>query len=82
MIEAYYEERLIIATVTKPDAWQRGEPQKLIFRMLMDGYPVWIVDGKDKHLLLPRDVTQEQAEARTVHAWRRKTWQPQATQLI
>lgn len=81
MFEAYYEERMVIATSTQPGAWQRGEPYKLIMRMLFDGYPVWIVEGVDRHLLLPQGMTKAQAEQRTIGAWRRKTCQPQATQL-
>lgn len=80
MFEAYHEERVVIMTALQPKTWMCGEPSRLIAQMLHDDYPVWVIDGKDRHLLLPAGMSQETAEHRTMAAWRRQTWQQPAIQ--
>jgi hypothetical protein len=70
MFDAYHEEKLVIVTVTRGD-WKEGSTSKLIQKISQDGYVVWVMDGRDRHLLLPEGVTKEEGISRAEKAWRR-----------
>lgn len=67
---AYLPERTIVANVDedRPDAWKEGEVKKLIVQMARDGFTVWVMVGKDRHILLPKGETQGSAVVRANRA--------------
>lgn len=71
MFEAYRPERLVVVIVTDGD-WTNGKAKKLLTRIAQDGYVVWIMVGKDRHLLLPPGVPEAEGHERAQTAWRRK----------
>jgi hypothetical protein len=72
MFELYRPERLVIMMTLPGKDWRQAEVMKLISRMLVDGYAVWIVEEKDRHLMLPQGQAREDVMARTEAAWKRK----------
>ena len=54
VFEAYHIEKTVVAIVEQGSTWQEGEVKKLISQMLMDGYPVWVLEDKDRNLLFFR----------------------------
>lgn len=74
MFEADHDNRFVIANVSsdKLDAPTNGAPKALLYQILKDGYFVWIMAGKDRHLILPKRVSEKQAIAITKAAWKRK----------
>lgn len=81
MFELCPEEKTVIALIARKN-WKKENTKLLINQMLHDGYIVWIIDGKAKHLLLPEDVSEETAHANLKAAWRRKAWPLQAIPTI
>lgn len=71
MFDLYYQERMVIAVAAEHDAWRYGQPFKLIERIVRDGFVVWVMDGSDRHLMLPEGVTEAEGHARAHAAWRR-----------
>jgi hypothetical protein len=73
VFEAYTPENVVVALVDKykADAWKRGAPKLLITQMLKDGFVVWVRIGKDRHLILPKGVSQATATERTELAFTR-----------
>lgn len=74
IFELYSPEKFVVAMVDKykADAWKKNEPRKLILQMLKDGYFVWAVIEKERHLLLPKDISEAEAKQRSKIAWKRK----------
>jgi len=70
VFELYEPEKTVVALVDQhyPESWGKGEPLKLIKRMVMDGYTVWIMVGKDRHVMLPQGETQGSAVLRAQRA--------------
>lgn len=81
MFELYKEEKTVIGMVDDGN-WKEGNVKLLINQMLSDKYVVWIIEGKEKHLLLPENVSEEEAKERAKEAWRRRVWQPQHIHTI
>ena len=83
IFELHKAQQTVIAMVDpfRPDAWQNGITGTLIERMLVDDYTVWVVIGKEKHLLLPEGRKHQQSLDQLKEIWRRR-WQPQPTQPI
>ena len=73
VFEEYQPENFIIGMVDrhKADAWQRGELRKKIAKFLGKGYFVWIRIGKDRHLLLPKHISEIEAHRLSKIAWER-----------
>ena len=69
----YQPENFIIGMVDRhqADAWQRGELRKKIAKFLGKGYFVWIRIGKDRHLLLPKHISEIEAHRLSKIAWER-----------
>lgn len=82
VFEMHRQEATVVANVDpdRPEAWQRGEAKRLILRMVKDGYTVWVLIDKDKHLLLPADETERSAWERARRIYERAGWQHRATQ--
>ena len=72
MFEAYRPEMTVVATVDmdRPNVWKNGKPNSLIGHMLRDGYVVWIMVSKVRHLLLPEGTTEAEAHTQAVAAYR------------
>ena len=73
MFETHWPEKTVLALVDpfRPDAWRFGRVERLMKRMVRDGYVVWVVVGTKKRLFLPEGVTEEAARQRVEAAWRR-----------
>lgn len=73
VFELYEPEKTVLANVDRdyPASWTKGEPLKLIKRMVLDGYTVWVMVGKDRHVMLPPDETQGSAILRAERARKR-----------
>lgn len=72
MFELYADERIVVAITTVAGAWQRARPLRLISQMTTDGYAVWVIEGKDRHLFLPEGDDKDSVLQRTKLAWRRQ----------
>jgi hypothetical protein len=74
IFEVYNKESFVVALVDhhKPNAWKKGEPARLIYRMLADGYFVWVKFKKETHLLLCKDMKEDEAINITKKCWKRK----------
>lgn len=71
MFDLYLPEKMVIGNTTEQEAWLSGQPMKLIKRMVADGFVVWIIDGSNRHLLLPEGVTEAEGYAKAQAAWKR-----------
>lgn len=77
LFEPFWDARVVVAMAEPGAVWKKGPPANLIHTMLADGYVVWVMQEKDRHVILPEGVTQEEAEERAKRAWRGK-WQARA----
>lgn len=68
------EENIVLVMVDKHKSanWRKGPSKDLIKQMGKDGSIVWIIVGKDRHLLLPKGVTEKKAKELTELAFMRK----------
>jgi len=73
MFEIHREEKVVLALVDpfRPDAWQQSSVHRLIRRMVLDGYVVWVVVGTKKRLMLPEGVSESDARRKVEAIWRR-----------
>lgn len=69
-----YKEGLVVALVDKhkSDVWKKGEVNNLIVELLKSKYFVWVVVGKEQHLLLCEGVTEKEALQITKTVWKQK----------
>lgn len=71
VIEQYPENFLILsADKYKADNFQRGAPRRLIVQFLKKGFFAWVVIGKDRHLLLPKGMSENKALEISKKAWK------------
>lgn len=70
VFEVHSKEKVVVANVMpeRPKAWMKGPPRLLMEQMLRDGYTVWVMVGKDRHLVLPEGGTKGSALKRTIEA--------------
>ena len=78
--EPFWAEHMVVAAVdpARPEAWRDEVPMGMIQQMLVDGFVVWVMVGKDRHLVLPAGVNEDEGRERAQRAWERK-WQRQLT---
>ena len=71
-----HEEGVAIAhvDVDRPEAWRKPPVIGVILKLVQEGTPVWVMIGKERHMLLPEGKNQEEvmrathsATARVMH---------------
>ena len=77
-----YEGQKTVVALAENESWKTGELHKLISQMLIDGYVVWVMQGKERNLLLPNNMTEEEATIKLKDAWRNRLWPLLPTQKI
>jgi len=71
VIEQYPENFLIVSVDKyKANNWQKGSPRRLIIQFLKKGLFAWVVIGKDRHLLLPKHMSEHRAMEISKKAWK------------
>jgi hypothetical protein len=70
-----HPEGVTIAHVDKhrPDAWKNRPVVGVLKKLVREGEPVFVMVGKDRHLLLPKDVSETEAKKRARAAFVRVT---------
>jgi hypothetical protein len=71
VIEQYPDNFLIISVDKhKANNWQKGAPQRLIKAFVQKGLFAWAVIGKDRHLILPKGMSEYRAMEISKKAWK------------
>lgn len=74
VFEHFPEQNMVIVMVEKfkADRWKKEPARSLIYQMLKEDTLVWVIIGKERHMLLPKGMTQTRAKEITELAYMSK----------